>query len=308
MLAYKHHLERMDVCVDLFNPWGRIDDDCKIFHYFSVQPGSSHFCNYIKKQKGLKLVISPNLWITHETKKQYPFDEIWNLFEIADRIVVNSDMEGNYMSDVFSMPREKFATVYNGVEDDFLIQESPSLFQSKFALKKPYVLCVANIEPRKNIAAFLDAMRQFPQYDFVVIGHIRDGEYARMCKSIGGERLKIIPPLNYNSTLLHSAIAGCVFFAMPSILETPSIAALEAACAGAKILITEGGSTREYFGGSVVYLDPFSVESMIEGIDKVTEWTNEHSMWAVRHNYLWSKCVVALDNIYYDLLQEGRPE
>lgn len=308
LLAYKHHLEKLDVCVEYFNSWNPIDTDCKIFHFFSVQPGSIHFCNYLKKQKGLKLVVSPNLWITHETKKQYPSDEIWNLFETADRVVVNSNMEGNYMSDVFSMPREKFATVYNGVEAEFLIEESPRLFQSRFGLERPYILCVANIEPRKNLAVFLEAVLQFPQYDFIVIGHIRDEKYARLCNSIAGERLKIIPPLPYSSRLLRSAIAGCAFFAMPSIMETPSIAALEAASAGAKILITEGGSTREYFGDSVVYLNPFSVDSMINGIAKMTEWTNKHSMWVVRHNYLLEKCVDTLENIYHELLQKESAE
>jgi len=306
LLVYKEHLAKNDVCVELFDPWHPKINDYDIFHFFSVQPGSSHFCNYIKKEKGLKLVISPNLWITHETKNQYPFDEIWNLYEIADRIVVNSDMEGNYMSDVFAMAREKFVTVYNGVEEDFLISESPISFQEKYNLQRPYVLSIANVEPRKNMAAFLEALQKFPEYDFVVIGYIRDKEYARKCKSVGGDRFKVIGPLDYNSGLIRSAIAGCAFFAMPSIIETPSIAALEAACIGAKILITEGGSTKEYFGDSVIYVNPHSRESMVEGISKAQNWTNEHSQWLVRERYMWPKCIVSLKKIYNELMHEGK--
>jgi glycosyltransferase involved in cell wall biosynthesis len=301
LLAYKDHLGKNNVCVYLYDPWRPQLEGCDIFHFFSVQPGSIHFCNYIKS-KGIKLVISPNLWITHETKSQYPFKEIWNLFEVADRVVVNSNMEGNYMSDVFSMPREKFVTVYNGVEAEFLIEESSDRFRQKFNIQKSYVLTVANVEPRKNMETFLQAMHNFPQFDYVVIGNIRDEGYAEKCRKIGGNRLHIVGPMPYNSSLLRSAIAGCEFFAMPSILETPSIAALEAACAGAKILVTEGGSTREYFGGSVIYVDPFSIDSMADGIRKVQQWTNEHSQWVVRDRYMWPKCITALEKVYNDLL------
>lgn len=303
LLAYKEHLAKKHIDVKLFNPWRDIPQSCGIFHYFSVLAGSIHVCNYMKNQKGMKLVVSPNLWVTHETKACYPAHEIWCLLELADKVIVNSDIEGDQLSDVFAIPRAKFATVYNGVETEFLIPADPSLFKQRFALERPYVLCVANVEPRKNMAAFLEAMQQFPEYDFVVIGNVRDEKYADLCRQIGGEHFRFVDALEYNSPLLRSAIAGCTFFAMPSIVETPSIAALEAASAGAKLLITQQGSTREYFGDSAIYLDPLSVESMIAGIKMALNGAvKESHLPFVRDRYLWTKCINDLNRVYNNLL------
>lgn len=302
LLAYKEHLTDMGIQVDLYDQWNPNIKEYDIFHYFSVQPGSIHFCNYIKEQ-GLKLVISPNLWITPETKDNYPFQEIWNLFEIADRIVVNSDMEGNHMSDVFSMSREKFVTVYNGVEKEFLIEQDANTFRNKYNIHKPYILNIANIESRKNQLIFLEALQNFPEYDFVVVGHIRDQNYTEECQRIAGNQLKIIEPLTYNSNMLRSAISGADFFAMPSLLETPSIAALEAACGGAKILITQVGSVKEYFGESVIYIEPHSIQSILNGISTIKNWTNEHSQWVVRDKFMWTKCISALEKCYTNLME-----
>jgi glycosyltransferase involved in cell wall biosynthesis len=292
----------MGVHVDLFDQWNSRIKEYDIFHYFSVQPGSIHFCNYIKAQ-GLKLVISPNLWITPETKDNYPFQEIWNMFEIADKVIVNSDIEGNYMSDVFSMPREKFVTVYNGVEEDYIHTYDPGLFRHKYGLYRPYVLNIANLEPRKNQLKFLEAMKAYPDLDFVVAGYIRDQEYAQQCTDLANGQLKIVGPFEYNSDMLRSVITGCELFAMPSLLETPSISALEAAASGTKILITEVGSTKEYFADTVTYVDPQSIESMICGISQGLQKNSDTSRWVVQDRFTWKNCISPLKECYTMLLK-----
>lgn len=300
LLAYKEHLEKIGVEVDLYDQWNPRIKEYDIFHYFSVQPGSIHFCNYIKEQ-GLKLVISPNLWITNETKNNYPIQEIWNLFEIADKIVVNSDIEGDHMSCVFSMSREKFITVYNGVEEDFINSYDPGLYRHKYGLWRPYILNIANIEPRKNQLSFLKAMKSYPDLDFVVAGYIRDIEYANKCAEFANGQLKIVGPFDYNSNMLRSIITGCELFAMPSQLETPSLSALEAAASGKHILITSVGSTREYFADSVTYINPNSTESMIEGISNALQKNSDTSRWIVQDKFMWNKCILSLNELYNNL-------
>lgn len=300
LLAYQSHLTGMGIQVDLFDQWNPKFKEYDIFHYFSVQPGSIHFCNYIKAQ-GLKLVISPNLWITQETKNNYPFQEIWNLFQIADRVVVNSDLEGNQMSDVFSMSREKFVTVYNGFEESYIYSYDPGLYRNKYGLYRPYILNIANLEPRKNQLAFLEAMKSFPEMDFVVAGYIRDQEYAQACTDFADGQLKIVGPFQYNSDMLRSIITGCELFAMPSLLETPSIAALEAASSGKKILITKVGSTKEYFSNTVTYVDPHSIESMVNGISDALQKDPDFSRWLVQSRFMWSKCMPSLIKCYKEL-------
>lgn len=302
LFSYVSHLEKLGIRADKYDMWHSNLNDYQIFHCFSVMPVMIDMCDYVKR-RGIKLVVSPNLWITPDTKNNYSFSAIWNILELADKVVVNSDMEADMLSKVFSMSREKMYTIYNGAEADFLIPSDPNIFKKKFDLKRPFVLNVANIEPRKNQLSFIKSLRlKQPDMDFVVVGSIRDLAYAEECKLAGGEHLKIVGTLPYASELIRSALAGCAFFAMPSLLETPSIAAIEAAAAGAKVLLTQEGSTLEYFGDSVTYVNPLSMESLCDGIDKTLFTAPDRSTWVARHSYLWPKIIPRLANFYGNLL------
>ena len=296
--VYADNLEKYDVTCECYDMWHSRMENFQIFHCFSVMPSCIDICDYAK-QKGLKLVVSPNLWITKETVDNYPTDQIWNMFELADKIMVNSNMEGDQMSSIFGFPRDKFKTIYNGADSDFMIPADPSIFKNKFNLVRPFILNVANIEPRKNQLAFINALRiTQPDLDFVIVGEVRDEAYAAQCKLAGGDHLKHVGSLPYASEILRSAIAGCEFFAMPSLLETPSIAAIEAASAGANILLTSIGSTQEYFGDSVTYIDPLSSSSLSSGIKNALAASPEKSTWAARNRFLWPSILPELKEFY----------
>lgn len=303
MIAYRNHLARYSIDVNLFDMWKPNFQKPGIFHCFSVMPGTIELCDYAKKQ-GQKLVISPNLWVTKESKDNYPFQYIWNLFELADAIIVNSVMELNTLSTVFSIHESKFKVVYNAAEMEFLLPEDPSLFRKTFDIHGDFILNVANIEPRKNQLKFLEALiREQPDLSLVIAGGIRDQSYAQKCREIGGDKLKIIGALPYASSILRSALSGCSMFAMPSLLETPSIAAIEAAAMGCKVLLTEQGSTTEYFGSSVTYVSPDDTKSISRGIQNALIATNEHSQWVARNAYLWPKVMPSLIKIYKSVLE-----
>ena len=297
LTAYRNHLPAAGMTASLYDQWNPCIADYDVFHFFSVMPGSIQLVDHVKKQ-GLPVVISPNLWVTSHTRDNYPHQDIASLLPIADAIVVNSDMEAEALSEVYSLPKSRFKTVYNGVERDFLEPADPDLFASHFKIHSKFILNVANVEPRKNQLAFLKALKSFPELMLVTIGHIRDQNYARQCNEAAGSQFRFLGPLPYNSLLLRSGIAGCRFFAMPSTLETPSIAALEAFVSGAPLLITREGSTTEYFGESVVYIDPNSMPSMRAGIETLIGRPKQ----AVESTtFLWANVIDKLAHVYRDL-------
>ena len=149
LLQYRQFLPRQGVEVVLLDLWKPEFLSHDLLHFFSCMSGSVHFCNFAKSI-GLPLVVSPNLWITEENRGRYPFDEIRTQFVLADRVIGNSDMECDLLARVFNMPRDKFSTVYNGVNDIFCHRVDPALFRGEFGIEGPFVLNVANIEPRKN--------------------------------------------------------------------------------------------------------------------------------------------------------------
>lgn len=297
LLAYRHYLATIGITSSLFDQWHPRIKEHQLFHFFSVMPGSLQLCDHVKKQ-GLPIVISPNLWVTPQTRDFYPHQDIASLLPVADAIVVNSDLEADALSEVYSLPRTRFKTVHNGIEEEFTIPADAEAFKTQFEIRSSFVLNVANIEPRKNQLSFVRAIKSFPDLKLLVVGHIRDENYARRCFEEGGVQLRFIGPLPYNSPLLRSGLAACEFFAMPSTLETPSIAALEAHASGTPVLITREGSTTEYFGDSVVYIDPDSVSSIRAGIENI-----RHRPKIAKQNskFLWRRVVNDLAAVYRDL-------
>ena len=273
---YAEHLPSHGVDVQLHDTWRANLADVSLVHFFSCIAGSIHFCNYAR-QRGLPLVISSSLWITKQTTHLYPIDEIRAQLSLADVIVTNSDMESDLLADVLTLPRDRFMTVMNGFDTRFLQQQDPELFRAAFGISGPFILNVGNIEPRKNQLTLVRALAGFP-VPLVLIGHQRDKVYASQVLFEGGSQLHYLGAFDHADPLLASAFAACSAFALPSTLETPGLAALEAAAAGAPMAVTLEGSTRDYFGPHVQYVDHSDPQDIRRGIERALERGREPSL------------------------------
>jgi glycosyltransferase involved in cell wall biosynthesis len=302
LLQYKNYISQESIEVELLNPWKPEFSTFDLVHFFSCMGGSVHFCAFIKNI-GLPLLVSPNLWITEDNKNLYPFDEIRTQFVLSDKVICNSNMECELLARTFNLPREKFETVYNGVDESFFVKVHPDLFRQEFNIDGPFILNVANLEPRKNQINLIKAMKSFPAMKLVLIGYERDLEYAKECIKVGGEQLLYIGPLPHDSALLKSAYAGCELFALPSTLETPGLAALEASAVGAKILITAEGCAREYFGEGATYVKHDDVKDIARGISiALSQPQTLLPTLVTRSNFTWSRVVYSLAGIYRNIV------
>ncbi|PLZ01727.1 hypothetical protein CY652_13640 [Burkholderia sp. WAC0059] len=306
LMQYYRYLHKQQVGVTLFDVWSPPFRDHDLLHFFSCISGSLHFCGFVRRL-GLPVLVSPNLWITEDRKDQYPVDEIRGMFVVANRVVCNSNAECDLLAAVFNIEREKFVTVYNGIDRRFLRPANPELFRSTFGIDGPFVLNVANIEPRKNQLNLIHALKAYPELPLVVIGHVRDRTYAEQCFAEGGDQLRYLGPLSHDSDELHSAYAACPVFALPSTLETPGLAALEAFACGAPVVVTGEGCAREYFGEGALYVDHDDIEgirmAIMQGISR------RRSLLATLvadANFTWDRCVEQLVEVYRGLLGEAR--
>jgi glycosyltransferase involved in cell wall biosynthesis len=300
LLAYKKYLEKNGVQVDLFDPWNPNFLDYDLVHFFSVIGGSVHLCNFIKNL-GIPLVITSSLWITEETKQLYPVGEIRHQLSLADIIVGNSNIECDNMSKVLDLPREKFKTVYNGVEDIFFEKIDGEIFRKHFNINDNFVLNVGNIEPRKNQLNLAKAMKSIPNKKLVLIGHIRDKEYGKKVFEEIGEQLIYIEYLKNDDELLRSAFSACDIFCLPSTLETPGLAALEAFASGTDVIITREGATKEYFNTKVLYCNPESVEDITKQLNN--KFDRKKTIDS-KECFFWNDTIVSLINLYNNLVEK----
>jgi glycosyltransferase involved in cell wall biosynthesis len=305
LLKYKENLPKFGVDVDFFNLWQPHFLDYDLVHFFSLMGGSTPFCHFVKTLK-LPLIVTSSLWITEETKHLYPFEEIKHQLSFADRVITNSKVESKQMASVFNMPIEKFAHVYNGIDPIFKTSVAPALFREHFNIQYPFILNVGNVEPRKNQLNLIKAMKAFPDLKLVVIGHARVPDYLKACQEEGGEQFVYLGALPHDGELLRSAYAACEAFALPSTLETPGLAALEAAASGAKVVVTGVGAAREYFADMAFYVDhPDSVDEIVRQIKEALSADKAKSALLAKHvqsHFLWESVVAELVKVYNTIL------
>lgn len=296
LLKYAEYLPAHGVEVRLHDPWRNGLGEADVFHFFSCIGGSGHFCNYIRGRR-IPLVISSSLWIGEGTEAQYPADEIRAQLGLADVVVTNSVSECQQLARVLDLDPELFVPVMNGF-DPWFSAAGPALFRDAFGLREPFVLCVGNIEPRKNQLALVRAMRG-AALPLVLIGHRRDEAYADAVLAEGGEAVRYLGPIAHEDPRLASAFAACAAFVLPSTLETPGLAALEAAAAGAAVVITAEGSTREYFSDAAVYVDHRDVADIRRGIDRaLATGPRPELRGLVTERYGWMTVTAELAKVY----------
>ncbi|GES43159.1 group 1 glycosyl transferase [Rhizobium dioscoreae] len=300
LLKYEQYLLNAGADVVRYDPWRGGLDKADIFHFFSCMGGSVHLCNYAKA-RGIPLVISASLWLTEETMHLYPIAEIAAQLSLADAIVTNGDVESDRISTILGLSHERFHTVRNACDPWFGEPVEPGLFRSAYEIHEPFVLNVGNIEPRKNQLALIRAAKQAGK-PLILLGHIRDAEYGEACLAEAGPNVRHLGALDHDSPLLRSAYAACEVFCLPSTLETPGLAALEASAAGARLVITGEGSTREYFGDHALYVDSDDVEGIAAALRIAGETPpSEQLRHYVNENFTWNRAVEPLLELYHRL-------
>lgn len=320
ILETRNELQKLGVEVTLFDPWGLPSQlQCDVVHLFSANLGTFHLARNIHALS-VPMVASPIFFtqrsvisiraaLAVERTLKRLRSGIWTDYGYTQQIcrwsrgvLPNTSAEGRLIELGLGIQPERVSIVPNGVRPSFEFGD-PALFKRKYGIEK-FILNVGHIGPaRKNIRNLLRALKMI-DYPAVIIGKVigREGELC-MREAAENKNLLIIPGLENDSELLASAYAACDVFALPSLFETPGIAALEAGLAGAKIVITPHGGTREYFGTMAHYADPLSVESIrSEIIAALNEKQNDTLRLHIKKEYLWSKVAEKTLAVYQKIL------
>ncbi len=325
LLKTKEYLEKEGVRVDFFDLWRHRVEQYDLIHIFGSVKDCLGLAEVAKSRK-VAVTISPVLWsdfrrafladgslkeksvlaLRHLVKAACPAfpSKRRRLLLCSDLIFPNSEIEKSHIARYFAVPKEKMRVVYNGV--DALFQDADaSLFRKTYG-EKPFILGVGRIEPRKNQLNLIKAVKRLPDTRLVLIGSPVSGyeTYFGQCQAAGKDFTTFIPTLNHEDPLLKSAYASCTLFVLQGWFETPGLAAMEAALAGAKVLATMGGSTREYFGTCVEYLDPSNPSSMAEKIRKSLDTPRSGELKTrILKNFTWDKVARSTLSFYEEALR-----
>jgi glycosyltransferase involved in cell wall biosynthesis len=312
--------------VDIFNEKRCKISEYDILHAFGTHPDNYRVIDYADSLD-VEVALSTIYWNqeAYEESLSWKMKEIFissikkkleilgsnifsikELYDIANVLLPNSREEANLISKEYNINDLKMFKVPNGVEERFYhYEEDESEFRERYEINEKFDLFVGRIEERKNIKNLVRAYNQSKR-KLVIIGPVRSNskEYYKEAKKLSEENIFWIGGLEHDSEVLMSAYYNAEVFVLPSKCETPGLAALEAAAAGCNIAITEQGSTKEYFGDKASYLDPCSVESIINAVDEASNSDRSTELAKyVKENYTWDAVGKETEKAYMEVLK-----
>lgn len=314
----KTELEKSGCKVDYYNMWNSNNNlnDYDIINLFGSNFAVYGFARSLKERK-LKFLVEPIFFTKHSARflrminlidnfarkvapgVWFDYGIIRDICNWSETVTPNTSSEAEIISKGLSIPAEKIEIIHNGVSERFL-NGNPNIFLNKYGIKD-FILYVGHLGfRRKNGLRLLKALSKI-NHPVVIIGNvIHAGEANEILLEIKkNKNIILIDALDNESPLLASAYAACDTFVLPSQFETPGIAALEAGLAGAKIVITPFGGTRDYFKNMAEYPDPYSTESIKNAIEKSLSKNKEDNLKLyIKDNFLWSKIAQRTIQVY----------
>jgi glycosyltransferase involved in cell wall biosynthesis len=140
-------------------------------------------------------------------------------------------------------------------------------FFNKYGVRD-FILEVGTVYPVKNQLGLIEALFDLP-IPLVIVGKALGAftAYAEACKARAAERGRVV----FIDQVAHDDLPGiyalAAVHALPSWRETPGLVSLEAAAAGCRVVTTELGPTRDYFGDLAWYCYPDDFASIRKSVE-----------------------------------------
>jgi glycosyltransferase involved in cell wall biosynthesis len=166
----------------------------------------------------------------------------------ASRVIAVSEFTKRELVSLLGVAEQRVRVIPNGVEDLFTAEGARA--------EGDYVLAVGTLEPRKNLARIAQAVRGElrvvgrrgwggvePPPNVTWLGDVPDDELAALYRG-----------------------ARCLVYA--SLYEGFGIPVAEALACGCPVVTSRGSAMEEIAGDDAAYVDPTSVESIRDGIER----------------------------------------
>ena len=326
LLKTKEFLSKQNIKIKLFNQWEDKLTDHNILHNFGL---SSNSYDLIKTayNKKIPIAITPvyswpsirfairsgiNLRqklelstyaILHNTNPINKLTNMGKMLNKASLILTDSHAEKNMILKNFKLNENKFKIAPYGVDKRFY-HANKREFINKYKMED-FLLYTGRLEPRKNVLTLIKIANKF-NLPLVIIGsgNYQGGEeYYNLCKKIAKKNIVFIDKIEHESSLLSSAYAAAKAVVLPSWLENPGLSVLEGGLAGANVLVTSRGSSKEYFKDYALYSDPFDNKDIEKKLLMIYKKDKDNKLREhIKKNFIWEIVTKKIAKYYKDLV------
>ena len=173
--------------------------------------------------------------------------------------------------------------------------------RKKYSLPSQYLLFVGTLEPRKNLARLVGALRGRSDLPPLVIAGADGWGDIEVPHSVNVQFIGYV-----EDQYLGALYAGASVMCYPSLWEGFGLPILEAMAQGTPVVTSIGTSTQEVASGAAILVDPLSEESIGNGID---EALRDADMLGQRGREraaqaTWDKTAMATARIYDEVVND----
>jgi alpha-1,3-rhamnosyl/mannosyltransferase len=205
-------------------------------------------------------------------------DRLKRMFETADLVLSVSHFNTCRLLEAFPSCENRVAYVPNGADDLFY---EPALEHERVRARAdlelpaqiPYLLSVANFQPRKNLVRLIRAMAQIKAFAagelalvMIGAGAEEEAQQVREAAAAAGPRAIIRMPGYRQGAELRAIYAEATALVFPSLCESFGIPAVEAMAQGVPVALADSTALPEIGGDAGWYFDPLNEDAMAASV------------------------------------------
>ncbi|MGC8839402.1 MAG: glycosyltransferase family 4 protein [Anaerolineae bacterium] len=193
----------------------------------------------------------------------------------AARVIAVSEQTRQDLMRVYGIPGERIAVTYEAAAPGFAPVEDRARIEAtcaRYGIRRPYVLALGNLQPRKNVARLVEAFALARRegnlpHQLAVAGKAqwRESEVYAAVERLGLQDAVRFPGYVADEDL-PALYSGADCFAYPSLYEGFGMPPLEAMACGTPVLASHAGALREVVGDAAWVVDPTDVEDIARGL------------------------------------------
>lgn len=232
----------------------------------------------------------------------------------AQRVITISEATRQDLCQYFDMPIEKSHVVFPGVDSHFrpIPEETVDAFRKKNNLRRPFLLHVGTLQPRKNIPILLQALAALkkPDVDLILAGGkgwFYDEIFSQVQELGLNNRVHFTGYVRDEELPFWYNAAKVLVF--PSVYEGFGMPIIEAMACGTPVIAARSSSIPEAGGEAALYFDPHDVEMLTHQLANLFEDENlqiemRQSGFAQARKFSWDYAGSETSRIYAQVLAE----
>lgn len=206
----------------------------------------------------------------------------------------------------YNIDPDKITVIYHGVDkirfrqiqkgEEYLVND----VKTKYNIKKPYILYIGNVQPRKNIQGLIKAYQQLRantkhNYQLIIAG-AKAWLVDDVMKEIGENYIEdIIFTGRFEDSELTPLLWGADLFVLPSFYEGFGLPILEAMACGVPTAVSNTPSLVEVGGEASLSFDPHNIDDIAKVLDNIISNPNLRQEMIIKgleraSKFSWNRC------------------